>query len=578
MNWLEPQSAADRASERAMTEIHMPRDNTWKRPEIGSLTLCLLTVLYIFAVTNHTCLVKAYGYLSNAPLAFVAFVLGTAALLMALLTLFSAKYVVKPALIFFITVASVASWFNDQFGVIIDKEMIRNAAVTTGSEAGHLITLPFGLHLLATAVLPSLVIVYLRVAHRRFIPKLGINLAVIATCLAVFVAAAFSAYQTLAGVGRQHPDIILTFNPIMPIVSAVRYVKSAETDSHLTAGPLGTDARRVGATGMPPRVLILIAGETARAADFSLGGYQRDTNPELSKEHVVYFSNTTSCGTATATSIPCMFSVFPRSEYTHRKGLETENLLDVLGHAGVNVTWLDNDTGAYNVADRVSYTYLPPSADARFCRNGECMDDILIDKVDHWLDGVHGDSVLVLHELGSHGPAYYQRYPDSFRRFVPDCRTGEFGSCSPQEIINAYDNTVAYTDHVVAKAIDKLKQRAGSMRGAVMYLSDHGESLGENGIYLHGAPYMIAPVQQTHIPFLAWLSDGLSAGAGFDMACLARRSGGSYSQDNLFHSVLGLMDVSTKVYDPSLDIFSACRSAPHTVASTIGFMQPGTRS
>lgn len=511
---------------------------------------------------------KSYGYFIAEPAAFAAFVMGISAAIMALFTLFSAKYVTKPVLIFFILVASVSSWFNDQFGVIIDKEMIRNAAVSTGAESGHLITTRFITYVLLTGILPSLVVAWVRIVHRPIFKKLAYNTAVILACSAIFIAAGTTFYKTYAGIGRAHRDMMDTLNPVMPITSAVRYVIDAQRNANVVAQPLGTDARRVGAVDHgKPRVTIIVAGETARAQNFSLGGYAKMTNPELAKRNVVYFPNTSSCGTATATSIPCLFSVYTRQQYSHRKGLETENLLDVLTHAKVDVTWLDNDTGSYDVTNRVSYTFLPHSADPRFCQDGECKDEILVDKVDGWLDKVKGDSVLVLHQLGSHGPAYYQRYPEEFRRFQPDCRSNDFSSCSQEEITNAYDNTILYTDHIVSMVIDKLKQRSNTVSGSVLYFSDHGESLGENGIYLHGTPYIIAPSQQTHVPMLVWMADDLAKAAGFDMACLAKRAAeGTYSHDNIFHSVLGMMDVSTKIYDPSLDVFAACRTPSNKLA------------
>ncbi len=544
-----------------MTYLDGGRSRPSFRPRVGSVTLCLLTSLYIILVTNYTFWTRAHAYLSNDMIAFVAFVVGVSAFLCALLIIPSAKYLIKPALIFFVLVSSVSSWFTDQFGTIIDREMIRNAAVTTSAEAGHLITVGFAMHVVLAGIVPALLIVWVRVAHRPFLSKLGYNLAVIAPCLAVFLVAGLGFSRTYAAVGRQHPDIILTLNPVVPIVSAVKYLVGKERDRNIVAAPIGTDARRL-APGPKPRVTIIVAGETARAQNFSLGSYGRDTNPELKKQDIVYFPNTTSCGTATATSLPCMFSIYPRADYSHRKGLETQNLLDVLSNAKVDVKWLDNDTGAYGVADRIPYTFLPKSADPRFCKDGECLDAILLDKLDDYLANAKQDSVLVLHQLGSHGPAYYLRYPEKFRRFTPDCRAAEFGSCKPGEIVNAYDNTILYTDHIVSEVIEKLKAHQANVAGAMIYLSDHGESLGENGLYLHGAPYVIAPAQQTRVPFLVWLAGDLQSSAGFDMSCLASRAGESYSHDNFFHSVLGLMDIGTKVYDPSLDIFASCRKKP----------------
>ena len=551
-----------------MTHKQAPSGRQNIRPAVGSVLLCLITALYVLLVTNRMFWIKASGYFTAEPAAFIAFIAGISAGVAGLFILFSAKYVTKPVLIFFVMVASVSSWFNDQFGVIIDKEMIRNAAVSTGAESAHLITARFMTYVLLTGVLPSLVIGWVRIAHRPILKKLAYNTLVILACTAIFVAAGTSFYKTYAGVGRAHRDLMDTLNPVMPIASAVRYVIDAQRNSDVVAEPLGTDARRVGVVDKgKPRVTIIVAGETARAQDFSLGGYAKMTNPELAKRNVVYFPNTSSCGTATATSIPCLFSVYTRTQYSHRKGLETENLLDVLTRAKVDVTWLDNDTGSYDVANRVSYTYLPPSADPRFCKDDECRDEILVDRIDGWLNNIRGDSVLVLHQLGSHGPAYYQRYPEEFRRFQPDCRSNDFSSCSQEEITNAYDNTILYTDHIVSMVIDKLKQRANTVSGSVLYFSDHGESLGENGIYLHGTPYIIAPAQQTQVPMLVWMADDLAKAAGFDMACLAKRAAeGTYSHDNIFHSVLGMMDVSTKVYDPKLDVFAPCRTPSNKLA------------
>ncbi|SEI17925.1 lipid A ethanolaminephosphotransferase [Rhizobium tibeticum] len=539
-----------------------------RRPAIGSVSLCVATTLYLLSVTNHAFWSTAYGDFATDRLSFVLFAIGISAVSMAILTAFSAKYVTKPFLILFVLAAAAGSWFTDQFGVIVDKEMIRNAAVSTSAEAGHLITVRFALHMLLTGILPSLLIVWVRIRHRPVLSKLAHNTGVILACLSVFATVGFGDYRAFAGVGRAHRDILERLNPFAPITSTIGFAVSSEEDARVAAAPLGMDAHRVNTAGLnKPRVTVIVAGETARADDFSLGGYPRKTNPELEKQNVIYFPNTSSCGTATAISIPCMFSIYPRTAYTHRKGLATENLLDVLSHAKVDVSWLDNDTGSYHVTDRVAYTSLPQSNDPRFCKDSECLDAILLDKVDDWLDHVKGDSVLVLHQLGSHGPAYFARYPDEYRRFVPDCRANDFGSCTAEEITNAYDNTILYTDHVVSTVIDKLKQHSEKVAGAAIYVSDHGESLGENGIYLHGAPYIVAPSQQTHVPFLAWVSDDLAKSVGFDMSCMAKQTDGSRSHDNLFHSVLGLMDVATKVYDPHLDVFAACRRQMDKTAS-----------
>lgn len=537
------------------------------RPRMGSVTLSVLTAVYILVVANQTFWARAFGYLSSTPAAFVGFVIGIAAITIAAMITFSAKYVIKPALIFFVMVAVVSSWFTDQFGVIIDKEMIRNAAVTTRAESAHLMTPAFLFHIFLAGILPSLFILWVRVVHKPVVRKFLWNTAVVVPCVAVFVAAGLGFSQTYASVGRLHKDIMLTLNPFLPIGSVARFVFASEEDRNIVRRPLGTDAhQRSASTSGKPRVTVIVAGETGRAQNFSLGGYPRETNPEMKARGVVYFSNATSCGTATAVSLPCMYSVYPRHEYTHRKGLETDNLMDILGHAKVQVEWWDNDTGSYGVANRIPYRFLPDAADPRFCTDGECLDTVLLDKLDDWLSNVKSDSVLVLHQLGSHGPAYYRRYPDDFRRFTPDCRTPEFGACKPEEIVNAYDNTILFTDHVVAKVIDALKQHEGAISANMLYISDHGESLGENGLYLHGAPYIIAPAEQTRVPIIAWLSPDFSVASRIDTACLAANAAEPASHDNVFHSVLGLLDIATSVYDAKLDLFAGCRKAGDTVA------------
>ncbi|WP_337269859.1 phosphoethanolamine transferase [Oryzifoliimicrobium ureilyticus] len=537
------------------------------RPSIGSVSLSVVTAIYILAIANHTFWTRAYTYLSSSPSAFVAFVVGITAAMIALVTTFSIKYLIKPFLIFFILAAVSASWFTDQFGIVIDREMIRNAAVTTAAESQHLMTSAFIFHILLKGVLPSLLIVWVKVRHRTFMRKAVWNMAVIAPCLAILVAVGLSFSQTYAAVGRLHRDLMLTLNPIIPVTSAARYAFSSEQDKKIVRVPLGLDAKQqaASATGKP-RVTIIVAGETARAQNFSLNGYERETNPEMKARGVVYYSNASSCGTSTAVSIPCMFSGYSRADYTHEKGLATDNLVDILGHAGVTVDWWDNDTGSYGVADRIRYRFLPDSADPRFCHEGECKDTILLDRLDEWLSNVKGDSVLVLHQLGSHGPAYYERYPEEFRRFKPDCRSAEFGKCTPQEVINAYDNTILFTDHIVGSVIDALKRHEDKVSAAMVYLSDHGESLGENGIYLHGAPYIIAPSQQTHVPIAVWLSPDFSKAEGINVSCLETGATAPVSHDNLFHSVLGLMNVSTKVYKPSLDLTATCKKNAEKVA------------
>ena len=175
------------------------------------------------------------------------------------------------------------------------------------------------------------------------------------------------------------------------------------------------------------------------------------------------------------------------------------------------------------------------------------------------LENVHRDTVIVLHMMGNHGPAYFRRYPQEFRRFTPDCATAELRKCTRDQVVNAYDNAILYTDHVLASLVHALETRAGTLDAAMLYLSDHGESLGETGLYLHGLPYAIAPDTQKHVPMIAWLSPQFAAANAVDRACLQGKTSEPLSHDNLFHSVLGVLNVQTRVYRPERDFFESCR-------------------
>ncbi|ASY67050.1 conserved putative membrane protein (plasmid) [Sinorhizobium sojae CCBAU 05684] len=544
-----------------------------RRPEIGSVALSAIATLYLLMLANNSFWSHAVVYFDHAWIAMLS--LGTALALttFSTLTSLSMKYVTKPVLILLIAISAAVSYFTDTFGVVIDKEMIGNAAVTTQAEAGHLLTGGLALHLAIYALIPSLLIAWVKVMHRRFFAKAAVNFLFIAPALVLSGVLIYVNFAGIAYALREHRDLMVRFNPAGPISSAVRYGLSTYRERNLVVQPLGTDAKegsRIAAAGKPV-VVVVVAGETARAMNFSLNGYDRETNPELKALGVVNYRDTTSCGTATAVSLPCMFSVYPRAEYSDWKARSTENLVNVLTHAGVLVTWWDNNTGSKGIADLINFASMTRRKNGPLCNNGECLDEIFLADLDKKLGATTNDSVIVLHQLGSHGPSYYLRYPEAFRRFTPDCRTPELMSCTTEEIVNAYDNTILYTDHILASVARLLEKHQDRIAGAMIYMSDHGESLGENGIYLHGAPYAIAPKEQTQVPFIAWFSKPYQTAMGVDAACLSTDADTPKSHDNLFHTVLGMMDVQTGVYKRSLDAFAACTRPAEREKQAPGF-------
>jgi len=325
--------------------------------------------------------------------------------------------------------------------------------------------------------------------------------------------------------------------------------------------PVGVDARVAPSTGKP-RLLVLVLGETGRSGNFGINGYERDTTPELARAQVASFRNAWSCGTSTAASVPCMFSPLGREAYGARDR-DTENLMDVLQHAGLAVLWIDNQPGGCKgVCDRVPNVNTSALQDPVLCAGGECRDEILLAGLDERIAALPAEKrskgvVLVMHQMGSHGPAYAQRTPAAYKRFLPECTSSHLPDCDAASLRNAYDNTIAYTDHVLGSTIGWLRQR-GDYDGALLYVSDHGESLGENNLYLHGLPYALAPDVQKHIPWVTWLSPGFEHASGIAMGCLRGRAQERITHDHLFHSVLGLMQVGTTAYHRALDAYAGC--------------------
>ncbi|WP_353177400.1 phosphoethanolamine--lipid A transferase [Salinisphaera sp. T5B8] len=551
-----------------------------QRPTSGVAGLTLVVALFISLFLN-TVFWKAViaeadiGVARNLGfgLALAAAMVGFFVLL---ISLFGVRYVFKPAIVALLLIGSVASYFMSTYGVVIDDTMIHNMLETDRGEASGLFSFSLVWHLLLTGVLPALVVCVWRVRYRPFWREAGLRMLTVALAVAVLGVSVYSHYKDFSLVLRQNRELRYLVNPTYPIYAALETLTQTAEAADRSITSLGTDAHQQLRAGAPRRVVIVVVGETARAANFSLDGYDRDTNPRLSQRDLVNFTDFSSCGTSTSVSVPCMFSRQDRRHYDGTDARYSEGLLDVLTHAGVKVLWRDNNSGCKGVCDRVPSEDLSQADDPELCRDGECFDDILARGLAKRIADTRGDLLVVLHQKGSHGPEYYKRYPDGFARFTPVCESNRPQDCDRQSIINAYDNSIVYTDAVLDNLIALLARdaRQHGDATALFYMSDHGESLGEDGLYLHGFPYALAPSYQTHVPALAWLSPGFD----MDRACLARLQDNAYSQDNLFDTVLGLFAVKTRVYQPDMDIFRACRRTPGASKATQTALTAGPAS
>jgi lipid A ethanolaminephosphotransferase len=475
-----------------------------------------------------------------------------------LFTLFSSKYTTKPLLIIALLVSSFTSYFMGTYHVVIDAGMIQNSLQTDLNESMDLFSFKLILYVLFLGILPSIYVYKKPIKYLSNRKELWMKIKIILISLGVigFFLLSFSQFYT--SFFREHKPLRYHTNPMYWIYSIGKYAKQTVKSGPVIVEAIGNDAHiSTAEEDEEKELVILVVGEAARADRFSLNGYERETNPLLKQEkNLINFSNVSSCGTSTAVSVPCMFSMFGKEKYNYDKGISTENVLDVLVHTNeIKVLWRDNNSDSKGVALRVYYenfrtTDKNPVYDEA-CH--ECRDEGMLAGLDAYIKHNKGkDILIVLHMMGNHGPAYYKRYPKEFEKFTPVCKTNQLEECSPESISNAYDNAILYTDYFLSKVIHFLKHYSKDHATAMLYISDHGESLGENSLYLHGLPYFMAPDAQTHVAAMAWLEGVIEK--DIDVKKLRSISDKPFSQDNLFHTLLGIFEVETELYDPKMDI------------------------
>jgi lipid A ethanolaminephosphotransferase len=546
------------------------------RPMLRVETVVLVVVAWLIATFNGAWWSGAgAGRVWSDPanwLFVVACFVALIALHFVLIAPFSNRWTVRPLLSIIVIASAVTAHFMRTFSVMLDPTMIQNILKTDAREAGDFISWAVMGSIVLWSALPLAFIWWVRTERGPWLRSLAIRAGTIAGALVVAVLAVLLISRDITSLMRNHRELRYLITPGNYIVGLTSSWLRGVRDANVPRDPVGTDARvvRLSTASEKPRVFVLVIGETARAANFSLLGYARATTPELAKLDVIAFRDVSSCGTSTEVSVPCMFSQFGREDYDARRIRNSEGLLNVLVRAGYAVKWLDNQSGCKGVCQGTGIEYqkidprkVDPALEPDLCAEDECLDGILVPRLQAQLADVRNDTVIVLHMMGNHGPAYFRRYPPGFRRFVPDCATAELRTCTREQVVNAYDNAILYTDHVLAEIVRALG-RATSLDTAMYYVSDHGESLGENGLYLHGLPYSIAPSTQTHVPMVVWLSPGFSADNLVNLRCVRDKAGDKLSHDNLFHSVLGVLDVQTSVYKAKRDIFEGCRDGAAT--------------
>ncbi len=531
--------------------------------QLSSTRFSLYASLFMVIFYNSSFFREIFGLVDYTSLKGIIFIANISLVLWLLtsivISLFTLPYLTKLIFpILFITAAGVA-YFMNAYGVVIHRLMIQNVMETDFSETRDLLNIKLVLYIVALGLLPSLLLLKTNIRYKSFKIECWRKLKFIIIALISCLALILSMSMDYASFFRNHKNIRQMANPLNFIYAGISYATTSNRP--IEVKPIENDAKisSFGISQVKPTLFILVVGETARADHFGINGYRRDTTPLIAQQNIINFPKVTSCGTETAISVPCMFSVLGHNNYSDTKAKSQEGLLDVIHHAGFNVLWRDNNSNCKGTCNRIAYEDVQHLQIPELCNDRECFDEILLHSLDEKIASMTGNKVIVLHQKGSHGPDYFYRYPKDKEFFTPVCKTNQLQNCTKEEVTNTYDNTIRYTDYFLNNAIEWLKTKNTQYNTALLYLSDHGESLGENNLYLHGMPYSIAPKEQKQVPFFLWLSQDYQQANAINMDCLKSANSLDYSHDNLFHTVLGMLNIQTKIYNAELDILNPCK-------------------
>lgn len=454
--------------------------------------------------------------------------------------IFLIPYIRKFLAISLLLITSICSYFMIFLGIILDKGVMKSMIDATGGETLEVINLKLILWIFFTGILPSIFIIFMRIKRVNFKKELILRGSFLLACIGLIIILWMILSKEYFAFFRMNKDARYYPNPFYPISSFVKVIKKEYFSKKLPFKIIGDDAK---IADNRKKLLIIVLGETARSMNYSANGYTKNLTNPYTKDFIS-LSDVTSCATFTAHSLPCMFSNLTRQKFNIDKANHQSNLLDILQMAGVKISWIDNDTGCKGVCKRIKDYNLNLKRDT---------DEWSLKEAKKIIDNLKefNNELIVVHIVGSHGPTYYKRYPKEFDKFKPTCDTSELEKCTKEEITNTYDNTILFTDYIVEELRkDILKFQKDNIDLGVIYLSDHGESLGEGGIYLHGIPYSIAPIYQKKVPFMIWVNDKTK------MDRLKKIRNDEFSHDNFFHTILSFFNIKSSVYDKNLDIFS----------------------
>lgn len=472
---------------------------------------------------------------------FASILLGTLAIQILFSSIFVSKIFRKWFLYIILMINSAVLYYTWQYNIYIDRAMIVNIMHTDTKEVLELLNIQMLLAIFWCGVLPCFALSRVTIIYDQFLKSVFRTIILILSFLLIAIGIIYANYKEVSTFARTNKKFLDQMFPYNYMSSLLMLGRQKVLNANQKMQPLELRLDK----NAKPIVFIFVIGETARSANFSLLGYSRNTNPLLAKDDVIAF-NGTSCGTSTAESVPCMVSHLSKS--TFGKG-KFENIPHALQSAGVKVTWNTNNASQ---GQEKGLGNIPNKSNDELCNKYGCYDGILLSSLEQYIDDNKGKNLfIVLHTKGSHGPKYYERYPKAFNHFKPVCDKNDLQNCTREELVNAYDNSILYTDYILHSII-KVLQSKSNIASMMLYASDHGESLGEYGLYLHGAPYSIAPKEQKNIPIILWLSDRFKQEIGLKVA---RKS--NLSHDNIAHTILGAFGAKDiRYYRTELDLLT----------------------
>lgn len=444
------------------------------------------------------------------------------------LFLFLSQRVGKFLLVLFFLMNAIAVYFVITYGIIVDESMIGNVLNTNYEESSSYFSYKMILYLIFLGVLPSYFIVKSkieRVSFKRF--SILSSLTLLFALVLVFANASNWLWidknsKRLGGLAMPWSYVVNTS------LFYIHQHKKNEKEILLPDAKIKDNEKAV---------VILVIGESARRQNFSLYGYSKNTNPMLSKTQNLFHFNATSSATYTTAGV--------KSILDHK---ETDDLYEILPNYlyrnDVEVIWRTSNWGEppVHIKNYQDRAYLHTNCKEDYCNYDEVL---LLGLKDQILASKKNKILIVLHTSTSHGPSYNKKYPPQFEQFKPVCESVELSNCSQAELINAYDNTIVYTDYILHKTIEELKG-LNSFKSTMLFVSDHGESLGEKNLYMHGIPMSIAPKEQYEIPFIVWISDSSNKKV---------KSLNNLSQYHVFHSVLNFLNIESPIYNEEMNIF-----------------------